>query len=323
MHFYLQNWLKMALVSSMAVAQTSSLAQAADSEGPITPTVATSVKAEKTPTKKAKRSREEPAVEVEMFAALESGELEIDFINKDATQATVIFRNITKKPMKIKLPETFGALPILAQGFGGGMGGMGGGGMGGMGGGGMGGMGGGGMGGMGGGQGIGGGMGGMGGGGMGGMGGGGMGGMGGMGGGGGGMFRVEADKPRKLVATTVCLEEGKPDPNPRMKYRIVRLEEVNPSPEVAEVCKALGYGRISQTTAQAAAWHLANGLSWDKLSSLPKVISKYTGIEYYFSPYEIQAAMRVVSAAKIATSELDSEASYESTSEGLLRSDSR
>ena len=34
-------------------------------------------------------------------------------------------------------------------------------------------------------------------------------------------------------------KEGKPDPNPRMKYRIVRLEEVNPSPEIAEVCKSL------------------------------------------------------------------------------------
>ena len=152
------------------------------------------------------------------------------------------------------------------------------------------------------------------------MGGGGMGG-GGMGGGGmGGMMRVEADKPRKLSAATVCLEEGKPDPNPRMKYRIVRLEEVNPSPEVAEVCKALGYGKIAQTTAQAAAWHLANGMSWDKLSTLPRVVSKYTGIEYYFSNYEIQAAMRVVAAVKVATSHLDDENESETSSEGVSKS---
>ncbi|MCY2973625.1 MAG: hypothetical protein NTW52_03040 [Planctomycetota bacterium] len=309
MSFCCRNWIKLSLLSTLAFSFSPVLVGAADDEvtgGPVASQAAVSAKAKSIPVKSTKRLREEPAVEVEFFAALDSGDLEIDFIPRDVKEATVIFRNVTDKPMQVKLPETFGALPVLAQGFGGGMGG------GGMGGGGMGGMGGGGMGGGGGGQGMGGGMGG---GGMGGMGGGGM------GGGGGGMFRVEADKPRKLSAATVCLEEGKPDPNPRMKYRIVRLEEVNPSPEVAEVCKALGYGKIAQTTAQAAAWHLANGLSWDKLSTLPRVVSKYTGVEYYFSNYEIQAAIRVVAAVKVATSNLESD--YESTSEGELKSDSQ
>ncbi len=245
--------------------------------------------------KKPKRAEEIPAVEVEMFAALDSGELQIDYLPQDATKAVLIFRNSTNKPMKIKLAETFGALPVLAQGFGGG-------GAGGFGGGGGLGGGGGGFGGGGGGQGGGGGLGGLGG-------GGGFGGQGG-GGGGGGLFRVEVDKPRKLVATTVCLEQGKPDPNPRMKYRIVRLEEVNPSPEVAEVCRALGYGKLSQKTAQAAAWHLANDLSWDRLSTLPRVISKYTGVEYFFSASDIQSAMQVVAAAKIATSDSDSDSEF-------------
>ncbi len=312
MSFCCRNWIKLSLLSTLAFSVSPVLMGASDdgvTGEAVTSQAAVSAKAKSVPVKSSKRLREEPAVEVEFFAALDSGDLEIDFIPRDVKEATVIFRNVTDKPMQVKLPETFGALPVLAQGFGGG--GMGGGGMGGggMGGGGMGGMGGGG-----GGQGMGGGMGG------GGMGGGGMGG-GGMGGGGGGMFRVEADKPRKLSAATVCLEEGKPDPNPRMKYRIVRLEEVNPSPEVAEVCKALGYGKIAQTTAQAAAWHLANGLSWDKLSTLPRVVSKYTGVEYYFSNYEIQAAIRVVAAIKVATSNLESD--YESSSEGELNSDSQ
>ena len=312
MSFYCRNWIKLSLLSSMAFSLSPVLARAADEEvvgGPVTSQAAASEKTKSVPVKSTKRLREEPAVEVEFFAALDSGDLEIDFIPRDVKESTVIFRNVTDKPMQVKLPETFGALPVLAQGMMGG-GGMGGGGMGG------GGMGGGGMGG-GRGQGMGGGMGG------GGMGGGGMGGGGMGGGGGGGMFRVEADKPRKLSAATVCLEEGKPDPNPRMKYRIVRLEEVNPSPEVAEVCKALGYGKIAQTTAQAAAWHLANGMSWDKLSTLPRVVSKYTGIEYYFSNYEIQAAMRVVAAVKVATSHLDDENESETSSESVSKSDSQ
>ncbi|MFM2216574.1 MAG: hypothetical protein RL240_892, partial [Planctomycetota bacterium] len=142
---------------------------------------------------------------VEMFDAMDQGLIQVDYIGKDSTQANLIFKNKSGESLDIVLPETFGAVPVVAQGIGmggGGMGGMGmgGGGMGGMGGGGMGGMGGGGMGG--GGQGMGGGMGGMGGGGMGGMGGGGMGGMGGGGMGGmgmGGMMRVEPDRPRKFA----------------------------------------------------------------------------------------------------------------------------
>ena len=169
-----------------------------------------------------------------------------------------------------------------------------------MGGGGMGGMGG--MMGGGGGQGMGGGMGGggmggmMGGGGMGGMmGGGGMGGMG--GGGMGGMMRIDADVPRKMTVATVCLNHGKADPNPRIKYKLVRLAEVNDSPVIEEFCKALAAGKVSQNTAQAAAWHVANGLSWQELVHKPRVISQYTGVEMFFTGFEVQAAMRLTASA--------------------------
>ena len=249
---------------------------------------------------------------VEMFQAMEQGLLTVDFIGKDAKEANLIFKNKGNEPINVVLPATFGAVPVLAQGMMG-MGGMGGGGMGGMGGmggGGMGGMGGGGMGGMmgGGGQGMGGGVGGggmMGGGGMGGMGGGGMGGMG--GGGMGGMMRVDADVPRKMTVATLCLNHGKADPNPRMKYKVVRLAEVNDSPVIEEFCKALASGKVSQNTAQAAAWHVANGLSWQELVHKPRVISQYTGVEMFFTGFEVQAAMRLTAAA---TQEAERTASY-------------
>jgi hypothetical protein len=233
---------------------------------------------------------------VEMFRAIEEGKIEVNFYPKDATQATVIIKNKGDKPLDIALPRAFGAVHILGQmGMGGG--GYGGGGMGGMGGGmgGMGGMGGG-MGGMGGGQGMGGGMmggmGGMGGGMMGGM-GGGMGGMGGMGMGGGGMFRVEPDKTHKMKVPCVCLEHGKPDPNPRMKYKIVPIEQVNADPRVVQLCGLLGSGRVPQNTAQAAAWHLANGLSWEELMVKNRMESKYTGNIRFFNPMELQNAFQL------------------------------
>ncbi len=84
--------------------------------------------------------------------------------------------------------------------------------------------------------------------------------MGGMGMG-GGMFEIQPDKARKMKVPTVCLEHGKKDPNPRVKYKMIPLEEFNADPKVAEVCKALGNGKLQQNVAQAAAWHFTNGLS--------------------------------------------------------------
>jgi hypothetical protein len=240
---------------------------------------------------------------VEWFAAEEAGQIEVKFIPKDATEATILLKNLTKKPLTIKLPEAFAAVPILAQGMMGGMGGMGGGGMGGMGGG----MGGGGMGG-GGGQGMGGGMGGMGGGGMGG------GGMGGMGGGMGGMMRVAPEKQHKLKVTTVCLEHGKPDPNPKMAYKMIPAEKFTQDARVVGICKMLGYGMVAQNTAQAAAWHITDNMSWQQLAAKNRVESKYTGNVPFFSPFEIRQASAVVAEATVR---------YEaSASDGLTGKDS-
>ncbi len=241
---------------------------------------------------KDKKKSDEPVKTVELFQAIDEGTIEVQFVPKDASQATVIIRNKTDAMLDVQMPKAFGAVHILGQMGMGGMGGMGGG-MGGMGGG-MGGMGGG-MGGMGGGQGMGGGMGGMGGG-MGGMGGmgGGMGGMGGgMGGMGGGMFRVSPDRAGKLKVTCVCLEHGKQDPNPRMKYKIVPIEQINDDPRVAKLCELLGEGRLAQNTAQAAAWHMANGLSWNELSAKNRIESQFTGNVRWFNPVELQSAFQM------------------------------
>ena len=119
----------------------------------------------------------------------------------------------------------------------------------------------------------------------------------------GGMMRVEPERPRKVTVPTVCLEHGKADPTPRMKYRIVRLEQVNANPEVAELCKALANGKVPQNKAQAAAWHLANGLSWEELANKPRMISEYTGIELYFSRSEIQNALRLTSIVRSTAAE--------------------
>ncbi|HUT90940.1 MAG TPA: hypothetical protein VMY37_15670 [Thermoguttaceae bacterium] len=223
----------------------------------------------------------EPALEaVEMFAAIEAGQIGVQLIPKDSTECRVLIENKTKKPLSVKLPNAFAGVPVLAQM------GMGGGGMGGMGGGGMGGMGGGGMGG-GGMQTMGGGMGGMGGG----MGGGGM--MGGMGG--GGMFNVPPEKVGKFKVATVCLEHGKDEPRAAMKYEIKPIGEFTDRVQVHELCRMVGSG-MNQRVAQAAAWHLSNDMSWQELAAKQLRFANGTRAPY-FSGQEIRAAMQAATMA--------------------------
>lgn len=225
----------------------------------------------------------DPAAEtVEMFQAIEQGQLDVTIIPKDSTQARVFIKNLTDRPLSVKLPETFAAVPVLAQ-FGGG-GGFGGGGFGG-GGGGYGGGGGGGM--QSGGGGFGGGTSGM---------GSGMGG-GGMAGGGGNFFNVAPEQVGKLRTPLVCLEHGKADPSPRGKFQIKPLESVTSKPEVREVCRMLASGNIPQRAAQVAVWHLNNDMSLQELAAKKYEYADGTSSPY-FTPQEFQAGVQVVALAK-------------------------
>jgi hypothetical protein len=208
---------------------------------------------------------------VELFDAMKAGDLEVKLIPKDSAQATVLIRNKTDKPLRIKLPEAFAGVPVLAQanaGFDGGNGGGGGGSSTVS-------------------QGMGGGMGGMG---MGGMGGMGMGGMGMM----GGMFNVAPDAIRKIKVKTVCLEHGKPDPNPRVAYEMKPIDEYTSDTKVIELCKMLGHGKIDQHAAQAAAWHFTDKLNWHQLATKIKVRHLDGSTELYFSPLDLQRAGLIV-----------------------------
>ncbi|TWU46357.1 hypothetical protein Poly51_57530 [Rubripirellula tenax] len=247
-------------------------------------------------TASADKVKDDPAaVTAELFAAMEAGQVDVKIIPQDATKANVLIRNLTDKPLDLKLPEAFASVPILAQGMGMGGGGMGGGGMGG------GGMGGGGGGGQAGGGGMGGGGGGMGGGGMGG---------GGMGGGGGGFMRVAPERMMKVAVQTVCLEHGKQDPNPRMAYKMVPIEEFTSDPNVRVLCESLGRGQLTQNTAQAAAWHMMDNMTWGELAAKNRIESKYTGNVRWFSPIELRTAQAVVAEVARIARERSTESEY-------------
>jgi hypothetical protein len=213
---------------------------------------------------------------VELFAGMESGDVEATLIFKDSKEGNLLLKNKSDKPLTIKLPEAFAAVPILAQRRGGGAGGLGAGGLGAGGNAGMGGM-----------QGMGGGMMGMGGMGM------GMG-MGGM----GGMFNVPPEKVQKIKIVGVCLDHGKDDPQPRVPYKPIPIESYVKDPAVTEVIKLMLRGQIDQHSAQAAAWHLQNGLSWQELAEKIGIKHIDGRKEPYFLPQHLQRALAATQLAR-------------------------
>jgi len=106
-------------------------------------------------------------------------------------------------------------------------------------------------------------------------------------------MNVGPDKSRKVKVPTVCMEHGKTDPNPRVKYTIVPIESVTESKEVIEVVKMLARGQIPQNSAQAATWNLTDNLSWNELAYKDRVKHLNGTVEKFFAPQEIYFAMKI------------------------------
>jgi len=203
---------------------------------------------------------------VDLFEAVDRGDVNVRFIPLNAERANVVITNQTNQPLQLRLPEAIAAVPILGQ-FGqnqnhnqnqnqggGGSQSVGGGFD------------------RGNGQGLGNGQNGF----------------------GMGLMRVAPGKTRKLQANTVCLEHGKPDPKPRIAYRMIPIESYTDDPTVIQVCQQLGSGKIPQQVAQAIVWHRANGLPWNQLADLNRMQSLYRGNIKYFRPKDLTSAKSYV-----------------------------
>ena len=238
---------------------------------------------------------------VEMFAAMETGDVEVIIKARSAIDSNILVKNKTDRPLSVQMPATFSAVPVMRQ-FGGGGGGFGGGG----GRGGGGGLGGGGLGG-GGQQGIGGGLGGGGG-------GGGFGGGGGGRGGGGGAFNIPPGKVGKVAVKTVCLEHGKKDPKSIIEYKIQPLSDLNADPKIAEMVRMLANDEIAQPVAQAAAWNVTDDKSWEEMSVMNRVESMNGYFERFFTRNQLVFAQQVVTVSEQRAIERAEEKSQEEES---------
>lgn len=242
------------------------------------------------------------ADKMELFAGMDEGNLSVRVVAQDAFGGKLYIENKSDKPITVVMPEAFGGVHVLKQvgGFGGQQGGFGGqqGGFGQQGGG------------QGGGQGFGG--------------GGQQGGFGGQQGGGGfgqqgggqGFFSIPPERVAEVPYRSVCLNFGKPDPSPRMTYKLVRVEEIAESPVLQEMLKLYGAGKVDKVVAQAAAWHLTDNKSFAELASitryeLPGVYSSQVPI---FSAAQLRAASELLTvSAKLAEDRPKTEPSKKSS----------
>jgi hypothetical protein len=216
-----------------------------------------------------------------LFDAMEQGLVEAKFVARSAARGRIVMTNNTDKPLQIEIPEAFVGVPeALAQfGGGGGGGGLGGGG-----------------GGLGGGQqtvGGGGGGGGRGGG----RGGGGFGG-GGRGGGRGGAFSVPPEKVARVDVDLLCLDHGLRDPSSSKPYVIRPVENFVSDPAVVELLIAFGNGELPAGAAQAAAWHLHSGVSWNELAAKLTGTERHLVRHPYFSRAQLEAGMQIATRAR-------------------------
>lgn len=116
---------------------------------------------------------------------------------------------------------------------------------------------------------------------------------------GNGFFSIPPERVVQIPYQSVCLNYGKPDPSPRMTYRPMRVEEYTQDKVLQEVLFGFGKGRMDQTAAQAAAWHVTDKMSWKQLASLKEYTlpGVYSSQVPTFTTVQLKAAQELVTAA--------------------------
>jgi hypothetical protein len=99
---------------------------------------------------------------------------------------------------------------------------------------------------------------------------------------------------------SVCLEHGKKAPTKTNKYFLVDAEKAIKNDVLMELLAIVGTGKVSEKSAQAAAWYLTDGMSFQQLAA--KQQAHFGGFTTpYFTRQELaQAQQLLVYAKKVA-----------------------
>ncbi len=110
-------------------------------------------------------------------------------------------------------------------------------------------------------------------------------------------FSIPAGKIVSIPFRSVCLEHGKKEPTPRTKLTLIPTEQFTKNKNLQELLTFVGNNRPNQKAIQAAAWYLANNMSWQQLDE--KSIQQLGGFapQSYFTRAELQDARKVITLA--------------------------
>lgn len=110
-------------------------------------------------------------------------------------------------------------------------------------------------------------------------------------------FSIPPESIVELKLNSVCLNHGNPTPQSKMTYELRRVEERVESPALRQLLAGYNPKRIDRKIMQAAAWHLANDISWQELAR-----KQVTSIGLRPRPFialpQLQVAMKLVEAAE-------------------------
>lgn len=81
-------------------------------------------------------------------------------------------------------------------------------------------------------------------------------------------FSIPPDRSVWLKIDSVCLDQGKPTPRPKMPYVLVPVEEQVDDPVLQQLLAEYDPAKHDRDVLQAAAWHLASEKSWRDLATL-------------------------------------------------------
>ena len=114
---------------------------------------------------------------------------------------------------------------------------------------------------------------------------------------GGGLFSIPPESVVALKFDSVCLAHGRPTPRVGMKYELRPIESlVKNEPALVKILSNFDRSLKKRKAVQAAAWHLANNMSWQQLSTKSlRVLGQPTS--NYFSKSDIHSAKFLVSQA--------------------------
>ncbi|MDR1958117.1 MAG: hypothetical protein LBQ54_03575 [Planctomycetaceae bacterium] len=209
-----------------------------------------------------------------LFSAIEQGKVEVKVVAKNSLQSKLIVTNKTKTPLRVDLPSSFALVPVLAQDFMGGSGGVSGtssrsstsrsstssSGS----------------------QSTGSGYGSS---------------SGNRSSSGSNNWSLLPEKTIQETVRTVCLEHGKKEPSPRTHYAIRPITDVTDNRAVHLLCEKVGVGEVDQNSAQAAVWHLNSEVSWEELAAKFKKTAYGGKIVSYFNRDQMNEAIRLAEKA--------------------------